>query len=472
MLRRDVGILRFANQIADFAAFSLSFFAAFGVLFLLKLENLSAPGAQKDFQLVFMFYMLLQWITLLSSPIYPTKRLRTFSTTLWLYFKSVGFATILLIAVCALFAIRGQNKLIFFAGGLAFVFLLIKEKILKQILLFFRRSGRNLRNVIFVGGSAASANRLLNEIEKNPLMGLSVKGWIRIEGDNLNEAVPNLPLAGSLQSLPETLNAGSIDCVMFLTSGETKEEVKDAILQCSDRGLEVLVKHDFLKKGIQKIDLEDINGMPFINFYSGPSHIPSLLLKKIADRVVSAILLLLLSPIFLLVALSIKLTSPGPIIFKQYRIGKNGRKFVFFKFRSMVNNAEQLRATLIKKNEMKGPVFKIKEDPRITKIGKFLRKTSLDELPQIWNVFIGDMSFVGPRPPLPSEVQQYTDWQRRRLSIKPGITCIWQVEGRNSVLNFSDWAKMDLDYIDRWSIWLDLKLFLKTIFVVLQGTGK
>jgi exopolysaccharide biosynthesis polyprenyl glycosylphosphotransferase len=194
-------------------------------------------------------------------------------------------------------------------------------------------------------------------------------------------------------------------------------------------------------------------------------------LRRLLDLALACLMLLVVGPLLMLpAAILIKLTSRGPVLFKQKRCGLNGRQFVMYKFRSMVDNAEQLRVELESLNEMDGPVFKSSRDPRITGIGKILRRFSIDELPQLFNVLRGDMSLVGPRPPLPGEVARYERWQRRRLSMKPGITCLWQVSGRNEV-SFEDWMKLDLDYIDNWSLLLDLKILLKTIPVVLLGRG-
>ena len=193
-------------------------------------------------------------------------------------------------------------------------------------------------------------------------------------------------------------------------------------------------------------------------------------MKEIFDRILSALLLIFSSPVFLLISVSIKVTSPGAAIFQQTRAGLNGRNFQMLKFRTMIKNAEAMKEKLEGQNEMDGPVFKIKDDPRVTKVGKFLRKTSLDELPQLINVVRGEMSLVGPRPPVPQEVSQYERWQRRRLSMKPGITCFWQISGRNEV-TFEDWMTLDLKYIDNWSFGLDLIILIKTIPIVLTGKG-
>ena len=211
--------------------------------------------------------------------------------------------------------------------------------------------------------------------------------------------------------------------------------------------------------------------MPFITFRNTPDNYLALKFKIILDFIFSILILLFFSPFILIVSILIKVEDGGPVFFHQKRIGLNGRQFHCYKFRTMVVNAESLQKTLLDKNEQEGPVFKIKNDPRITKIGRFLRKTSLDELPQFMNVLKGEMSVVGPRPPIPEEVKKYKRWQQRRLSMKPGITCIWQVSGRNSI-PFDQWMKMDMQYIDTWSLKLDFIILLNTIKVVLIGDGQ
>jgi len=201
----------------------------------------------------------------------------------------------------------------------------------------------------------------------------------------------------------------------------------------------------------------------------GPAR--QLALKRLFDIVVSALLLLLLSPLLTLIALAVWLASGRPILYRWPVVGLGGRPFTGYKFRTMVKDADRLKAQLLAHNEMQGPVFKMTNDPRVTPIGRVLRKFSLDELPQLWSVLKGDMSLVGPRPPLQSEWVHFEDWQRRKLSVKPGITCLWQVSGRNEIRDFDDWVRMDLQYIDNWSFWLDLEILLRTIPAVLFGRG-
>jgi len=194
-------------------------------------------------------------------------------------------------------------------------------------------------------------------------------------------------------------------------------------------------------------------------------------LKRWADLFVAGCGLFILSPLFLLIAFLVKTTSKGPIFYPWNVIGRGGRPFRGYKFRTMLQNADDLKAQLLHQNEMNGPVFKMKNDPRITPVGKVLRKYSIDELPQLWSVLKGDMSLVGPRPAGPHEWDKYEPWQRRRLSLTPGITCLWQVNGRNRISDFDEWVKLDLYYIDNWSLWLDIKILCRTVLVVLRGTG-
>ena len=188
-------------------------------------------------------------------------------------------------------------------------------------------------------------------------------------------------------------------------------------------------------------------------------------IKGLIDIVFSFIGVIVLSPLFIIIAIIIKITSKGPVFFSQKRVGRDGKEFKMYKFRSMVVNAEELKEKLAAQNEMSGPMFKMKDDPRVTKVGKFIRKTSIDELPQLWNVLKGDMSLVGPRPSLPKEVAQFEDWMNKRLEVKPGLTCYWQVSGRNNI-DFEDWMKLDIKYVDERSTWIDIKLIFKTIGVL------
>ncbi|HMH02354.1 MAG TPA: exopolysaccharide biosynthesis polyprenyl glycosylphosphotransferase, partial [Terriglobales bacterium] len=235
-------------------------------------------------------------------------------------------------------------------------------------------------------------------------------------------------------------------------------------------GVRIRIQLDFLPKGFAHVFVEHLAHVPLLTLASTPQNDFALFFKRVVDVIVAAISLVVLSPLFLILAFLVKLSSKGPVFFRQTRCGLGGRYFVLLKFRSMVLNADELLSDLSELNEAEAPLFKMRNDPRCTKVGRWMRTFSLDELPQLWNILRGDMSLVGPRPPLPQEVEQYLPWQRRRLRMRPGLTCLWALEGR-SQLRFERWTRLDLLYIDNWSIWLDLKILLKTIPTVLSGRG-
>jgi exopolysaccharide biosynthesis polyprenyl glycosylphosphotransferase len=249
-------------------------------------------------------------------------------------------------------------------------------------------------------------------------------------------------------------------------------QIEKLIQACEIEGVEVWLMADFFKTRISQTTLDEFYGRPMLVFRSVPEASWQGAAKQLLDTVGALVLLIVFTLPLVVIGLLIRLTSPGPVLFRQLRSGLNGKPFMMYKFRSMATDAEQRKHELAVLNEMDGPVFKVTNDPRITPIGRWLRRFSLDEFPQLINVLRGEMSLVGPRPLPVDEVRRFDDLaHRRRLSVKPGLTCLWQVSGRNNVSNFKDWVRLDLEYIDNWSIWLDLKILLRTIPIVLAGTG-
>ena len=281
---------------------------------------------------------------------------------------------------------------------------------------------------------------------------------------------PGLEVPGSIENFSDILHTSVVDAVILLPRELPHGQIESCLKQCETEGIEAWLLPDFLRTAIAQVTLDELADEPVLLFSTSPKSPWALMLKRTLDILLSAIAIVLFSPLMLAIAIGIRATSPGPILFAQRRSTIRGRTFKMLKFRTMVQNAEDIRHELDDHNEVTGPVFKIKDDPRITPIGRWLRRYSLDELPQLWNVLKGDMSLVGPRPPIPAEVEEYENWQRRRLSMRSGCTCLWQVGGRNE-LSFEDWMRLDLKYIDTWSLGLDLQILFKTIGTILRGTG-
>jgi len=335
--------------------------------------------------------------------------------------------------------------------------------------LAIHRLGRGQR-IALILGSRSRAGELAAWLRSHDDWGCELAGYIDWTGGDEERGDDDLPRLGTLEDLNRILETRSIDEVLLELVPHRWEEMQRAVALCEEVGVDVRIRPDIFGATLAKAYVDDLGGTPVLTYTTVPSHPGALLLKRVLDYSLAALAVLLLSPVMAATALLIRWTSPGPILFRQERCGLNGRRFTLFKFCSMVEDAELRRKALLDRHEMSGPVFKIARDPRVTRIGRFLRRTSLDELPQLFNVLRGEMSLVGPRPPIPEEVEQYERWQRRRLSMKPGITCLWQVNGRNEI-DFEEWMKLDLQYIDSWSLKLDLLILLRTVGVVLLSRG-
>jgi exopolysaccharide biosynthesis polyprenyl glycosylphosphotransferase len=386
-------------------------------------------------------------------------------------FKAHCFASLSLLAL--LFFQKGEIfSRIFIVLFLSISgFILITEKLtIKALLSTVRRKGLNYRNILIIG-TGMSALQATKLIEEYPEIGWRIIGYLMTRDIPLDSQIPQDKIIGNLTDLKRILEVKEIDEVIFTEAPTHFENFNELLWSCEEVGIKARLISDYFVLKFAKVVSDDFFGIPSLIFVSTPLNLTHLAVKRAFDMIGSICLLILFMPVLALIALAIKIDSPGPVFFRQVRMGVNGRQFQCLKFRSMVANAESIRDSLLSLNEQSGPVFKIKNDPRITRVGRILRKYSLDELPQLFNILKGDMSFVGIRPPLPSEVEQYDRWQRRRLSMKPGVTCLWQINGRNKV-SFEEWMKMDLAYIDNWSLKLDFSILLKTIPAVLRGTGQ
>jgi exopolysaccharide biosynthesis polyprenyl glycosylphosphotransferase len=336
---------------------------------------------------------------------------------------------------------------------------------------WLRTRPENRRHFVIVGTSQ-SAGELASLLEEGANLGLELLAFACIGPEqpvlpaSLRRSYPVMPV----ENLPELLHSHVVDEVLFAVRREELAGLESLMQQCEQEGIHMRMQLDFLPQGFNHVFVEHLGQIPLLSFASSPQNDFALAFKRLVDIIVAATGLIVLFPVFLLFAAFIKLTSCGPVFYRQTRCGLGGRRFQLLKFRSMVANADQMLLELEKFNERDGPAFKMRNDPRCTRIGRWMRVLSFDELPQLWNVLLGHMSLVGPRPPLPEEVGQYQSWQRRRLRMRPGMTCLWALEGR-SQLRFDNWVRLDLLYIDNWSVWLDFKILLKTIPAVLSGRG-
>jgi exopolysaccharide biosynthesis polyprenyl glycosylphosphotransferase len=325
--------------------------------------------------------------------------------------------------------------------------------------------------MVLIAGTGERAIRLARALERSAEYDVRLRGFLSEDPAPAPEiALESLYQVWPVSQLPAILRQHVVDEIIFAVASESLANLEEVFLLCDEEGVRTRVAVDFFPHVNSTISLDRFGETPLLTFSAAPCDEVQLLAKRAIDVFIAAAGLLVLSPLMGVVALLVRLTSPGPAIFRQVRCGLNGRRFVFYKFRSMVENAEELKARLAHLNTRDNVVFKIPDDPRQTAIGRHLRKFSVDEWPQLWNVLRGDMSLVGPRPAVPSEVDQYKCWQRRRLRMRPGLTCLWAISGRDAV-DFETWMKMDMQYIDNWSLSLDWKILLQTIPRVLTGHG-
>lgn len=333
---------------------------------------------------------------------------------------------------------------------------------------WIRREFGGERFVLLVG-VGDRARQLASSLEKAHVYGIRLIGYLAdADGEVAPAQIGAFPVH-PVGMLPRLLESHVIDEVIFAVDQQRLAALEEMLLMCDEDGVRTRVAVDLFPHVNSEVYLDRLDHTPLLTFAAAPHDEIRLFGKRIVDVLLAGAGLVLLAPALGMVALLIKVTSPGPAIFRQVRCGLNGRRFVFYKFRSMVDNADQMKESLAHLNE-KAIAFKIAKDPRLTGIGRYLRRFSIDELPQLWNVLRGDMSLVGPRPAVPTEVEHYQRWQRRRLRMRPGLTCLWALEGRDA-LDFETWMRKDMEYIDNWSLALDWKIILRTIPRVLSGRG-
>jgi exopolysaccharide biosynthesis polyprenyl glycosylphosphotransferase len=418
--------------------------------------------------------LLLMWHLILSlSGQYQSQRLSSRRSLIMDAVKATTLATLLLAAVMTALRITMVTSgfivafwvctSVMVAGGRVFI---------RSFLESVRARGHNLRHVLILGTNRR-ASAFANRLVAKPELGYRVLGFVDDPWQGLQEFLhTGYTLCCSFDNLSEYLRRNVVDEVaIYLPLRSFYEHSSQVAALCEHHGILMRFDSDIFNLKVAQSRTDELDGDAHITAYSGSRDGWPSLVKRGLDVTASLVLLVVLSPLLAAVALAIKFASRGPILFLQERVGLNKRRFLIYKFRTMVPNADKMLPDLEGLNEVAGPVFKIKNDPRMTPIGRVLRRTSIDELPQLFNVLQGDMSLVGPRPLPVRDYEGFNeDWQRRRFSIRPGITCLWQVNGRSSI-SFEKWMQLDLQYIDQWSLWLDFKILALTVPAVLKGSG-
>lgn len=462
MLRRDRVIRMQVHELLDACLFMLSFWLAYvfrsnqGVITTFGL----APIDANPFERYLWLYLFIPAAPLVleAQGFYNRPLLGARRATVWALFKGCLITTLGLILALFLLRVEIARGVIVLFGCISFCLVLIRHELVQRAFAT-KLAQRQYRRRFLLLGTAEETARLEDEIHAKSPEAIDIVAHLET-----NEA--------SLTRLLHLLHEHCINGVIVCAKRSVFDQVEVVINACELEGVEVWLVADFFKAQISRTSFDDFYGQPVLVFRTAPEASWQSLLKQAVDFIGAALLLVISSPVLLVAAWVVKLTSPGPIFFKQQRSGLNGQPFTLYKFRTMVTNAEQLQHELTALNEMSGPVFKVSNDPRITPIGRWLRKFSIDEFPQLMNVLRGEMSLVGPRPLPVDEVKRFNDLaHRRRLSVRPGLTCLWQVSGRNNLKDFRDWVRLDLEYIDNWSLWLDFKILCRTVPVVLAGTG-
>ena len=463
MLQRDRQIRTQIHQVADACVFGASFWIAFmlranpQIIAWLNLDPIPPDLFSKAIWLYFILIptapLILETQGFYDRPVLSPRR-----DVLWPLFKGCSITTIGLVLVMYVFRFVSPRVVMAFFGCISFILVYLKEELVRWALRSkFAQLQYKRRFILIATGSEIV--RLRRELKER--------------ADPSVEIVAELSLGETpLQQLAQKLHEHSANGVIISARHIYFEQVENAIKTCELEGIEAWLVADFFGTQISRARFDELLGYPLLVFRTTPDTSWQSVAKQLIDFFGSLFLLIALSWLFAILAILIKFTSPGPVLFRQQRSGLNGAPFTLYKFRTMGTNAEQLKHELEAMNEMSGPVFKVTNDPRITPMGRFLRKYSLDELPQLFNVLRTEMSLVGPRPLPVDEVKRFENLaHRRRLSVKPGITCLWQISGRNQISDFKEWVRLDLEYIDNWSLWLDLKILVRTIPAVFTGTG-
>ncbi|MFT5467078.1 MAG: exopolysaccharide biosynthesis polyprenyl glycosylphosphotransferase [Verrucomicrobiales bacterium] len=471
MLKQHARTIQLLQIATDAVVIASAFFLAVGIR--VALQPFFAEPFQIDWgaNLRLLACILPFWLILFyNNGLYGPKRRATLFLIAWPLAKSVAIGIIALAFGAFMLKIVDLSRsVVLIFSGLSFLGLLGARLGARWLLQILRRRGMNYR-VIMIVGVGDRAREFVSILGEHRGWGIRIHGLINPDPADSREEVDGIPVIGRLTDVRRILDDEVVDevCVFDLTGHS--EELHQLISDCEEVGVETTIQFDPLHRGTARPVVYEWFGFQLLTYSRLPVRDLELVLKRVFDWLGALALVVLFSPVLAIIALTIKLSSKGAVIFTQTRVGRNGRQFTMYKFRSMAVDAESRREQLLDENEIDPRLTKVRKDPRVTRIGRILRRTSLDELPQLFNILKGEMSLVGPRPPQTKEFAEYRRAERRRLSMPPGLTGLWQVSGRSN-LSFEESMELDLGYIDNWSLWLDFKILCKTGLAVVRGTG-
>ena len=402
--------------------------------------------------------------------LYSAKRKDSWLSDVYVIVRGAVTGVAALYVIALVYRAVLYSRLIFAYAGLTVVLLLSAARALeKQVQAFLRRRGYGVQRVLIVG-AGETGRAVMRNIVAQPELGYVVVGFVDDKPERGNRNIGRLKALGGTDRIAEVVGDHAVDEVIITLPWQYHRRIMSIMAQCERARVSVRIVPDMFQMSLSHVDIDDLNGIPLIGLKSVSIRGWNLAIKRAIDMAVAGLGLLVLSPLLLVISVLVRLESSGAAVFRQTRVGRGGRQFTVLKFRTMREGAEQEVEALSALNEAGGPLFKIRNDPRLTKVGQILRRTSLDELPQLYNVLRGEMSIIGPRPGLPSEVEQYQEWHRKRLETWPGMTGLWQVSGRSD-LSFDEMVLLDIYYIENWSLLLDLQIALRTVPAILFGTG-
>ncbi|MDY7034803.1 MAG: sugar transferase [Thermodesulfobacteriota bacterium] len=480
MLREKSELIVRGHKLLDICLTASAFIGAYFIkLYLLPVPFRGLTTAP-NYYIVLLMIIIIWYVIFDLFGLYTSYRKQTFGNIFWNMAKAVSVCILVMILCMYIAKITDISRImlgIFYILNIAL--LAISKGSVYRILSHYRKKGFNFRNTMIIG-SKERARDVIDAVGNHLDTGFKVLGCLDVERSEIGREIENgIQVIGIIGNLEKILTEHVVDELVFAMPLKKIENADKHIALAEQMGVSVRIIPDWgihrftYTPNIATIRFEEFLGIPTMTLTTTPSRQAELLLKSTIDYLFSFAAMILLLPFFLVIIGAIKFSSKGPVFFKQERCGLNGRRFMLYKFRTMVADAEKKHHEIEAMNEADGPVFKIHKDPRIIPcIGTFLRRTGLDELPQLINVIKGEMSLIGPRPPIPAEVEKYEVWQRRRLSMKPGLTCHWQATPNRNELTFEEWMVLDLKYIDNWSVGLDFKIFLKTVVVMLIGSGR